>query len=473
VASGGGKQQTGETVGMGTGFLILGGIVGALLTALWFVRHDQMARFFLHYSWYLSYPVGELFRRFGFVHSYPVRLMMEISVMSYHIGEVTAGQLFGVVNRASYYLTPLLILLVGYAIRVHSNITGELNKLHQHRELMEIQSRTNPCIYPVYVLTEYWEKTKQDRPASLNRAEMPDEFAKRHDLIITRTAFEAELDFDKAEKVFAAQVGQAFDLASMPEHHKALAAIFATRIAFRGEVGRDKAQGMLDRINRSCSVPRMLNAAKQKKGKVDYLALAAIFATRIAFRGEVGRDKAQGMLDRINRFCSVPRMLNAAKQKKGKVDYLDAFEFSEVAKEFAPLIKHPEVAEILKFFVHETTFLMRLLNEARRDGKLPPSEFIWLKLVDRPLWYALYGVSNTLIAKGDTEGLGPFGQYWAAMSAMENNRILLKPYMRWCLHGFEKRLFEANMISGRKMMTDKEKKREEEFGRIPDLVSKS
>ncbi|WP_297504942.1 hypothetical protein [Ferrovum sp.] len=422
MASGGGKQQTGETVGMGTGFLILGGIVGALLTALWFVRHDQMARFFLHYSWYLSYPVGELFRRFGFVHSYPVRLMMEISVMSYHIGEVTAGQLFGVVNRASYYLTPLLILLVGYAIRVHSNITGELNKLHQHRELMEIQSRTNPCIYPVYVLTEYWEKTKQDRPASLNRAEMPDEFAKRHDLIITRTAFEAELDFDKAEKVFAAQVGQAFDLASMPEHHKALAAIFATRIAFRGEVGRDKAQGMLDRINRSCSVPRMLNAAKQKKGKVDYL---------------------------------------------------DAFEFSEVAKEFAPLIKHPEVAEILKFFVHEKTFLMRLLNEARRDGKLPPSEFIWLKLVDRPLWYALYGVSNTLIAKGNSEGLGPFGQYWAAMSAMENNRILLKPYMRWCLHGFEKRLFEANMISGRKMMTDKEKKREEEFGRIPDLVSKS
>ena len=422
MASGGGKQQTGETVGMGTGFLILGGIVGALLTALWFVRHDQMARFFLHYSWYLSYPVGELFRRFGFVHSYPVRLMMEISVMSYHIGEVTAGQLFGVVNRASYYLTPLLILLVGYAIRVHSNITGELNKLHQHRELMEIQSRTNPCIYPVYVLTEYWEKTKQDRPASLNRAEMPDEFAKRHDLIITRTAFEAELDFDKAEKVFAAQVGQAFDLASMPEHHKALAAIFATRIAFRGEIGRDKAQGMLDRINRSCSVNRMLNAAKQKKGKADYL---------------------------------------------------DAFEFSEVAKEFAPLIKHPEVAEILKFFVHETTFLMRLLSEARRDGKLPPSEFIWLKLVDRPLWYALYGVSNTLIAKGNSEGLGPFGQYWAAMSAMENNRILLKPYMRWCLHGFEKRLFEANMISGRKMMTDKEKKREEEFGRIPDLVSKS
>ena len=422
MASRGGKQQTGETVGMGTGFLILGGIIGALLTALWFVRHDQMARFFLHYSWYLSYPVGELFRRFGFVHSYPVRLMMEISVMSYHIPEVTAGQLFGVVNRASYYLTPFLVLLVGYAIRVHSNITGELNKLYQHRELMAIQSRTNPCIYPVYILTEYWEKTKQDRPASLNRAEMPDEFAKRHDLVITRTAFEAELDFDKTEKVFAAQVGPAFNLASIAEHRKALAAIFATRIAFRGEGGRDKAAGMLDRINRSCSVQRMLDAASKRNGKVDYL---------------------------------------------------DAFEFSEVAKEFAPLIKHPEIAEILKFFVHETTFLMRLLNEARRDGKLSPSDFIWLKLVDRPLWYALYSVSNTLIAKGYAEGLGPFGQYWAAMSAMENNRILLKPYMYWCLHGFEKRLFEANMISSRQKMTDKEKKREEEFGRIPDLVSKS
>jgi intracellular multiplication protein IcmP len=422
VASGGGKQQTGETVGMGTGFLMLGGIFGALFTALWFVRHDQLARFFLHYSWFLSYPAGELFRHLGFIHSYPVRLMMEISVMSYHIREVTAGQLFGVVNRASYYLVPFLSLLVVYAIRTHSNITSELNKLHQHRALMEIQSRTNPCIYPVYVFTEYWEKTKQDRPASLNRAEMPDEFAKRHNLIITRTAFEAELDFDKAEKVFAEQVGPVFNLASMAEYRKALAAIFATRIAFRGETGREKAASMLDQINKSCSVQRMLDAAAKRNGKVDYL---------------------------------------------------NAFEFSGVAKEFAPLIKNPAIAEILKFFVHETTFLMRLLNEARRDGKLSPSDFIWLKLVDRPLWYALYGVSNTLIAKGYTEGLGPFGQYWSAMSAMENNRILLKPYMYWCLHGFEKRLFEANMISGRKRMTDKEKKREEEFGRIPDLVSKN
>ena len=32
---------------------------------------------------------------------------------------------------------------------------------------------------------------------------------------------------------------------------------------------------------------------------------------------------------------------------------------------------------------------MRLLDEARRGGVLPPALFTWLKGVDRPLWYAL------------------------------------------------------------------------------------
>ena len=39
------------------------------------------------------------------------------------------------------------------------------------------------------------------------------------------------------------------------------------------------------------------------------------------------------------------------------------------------------------------TALMALLNEARRQaGVLAPAQFAWLKLVDRPLWYALHSL---------------------------------------------------------------------------------
>ncbi len=50
-----------------------------------------------------------------------------------------------------------------------------------------------------------------------------------------------------------------------------------------------------------------------------------------------------------------------------------------------------------------TTALMSLLNTARmRSGVLAPAQFAWLKLVDRPLWYALQSLGF------ETEGTGRY-----------------------------------------------------------------
>jgi intracellular multiplication protein IcmP len=49
------------------------------------------------------------------------------------------------------------------------------------------------------------------------------------------------------------------------------------------------------------------------------------------------------------------------------------------------------------------TALMSLLNEARRSaGVLAPGQFVWLKLVDRGLWYALHSLGF------ETEGFGRY-----------------------------------------------------------------
>jgi intracellular multiplication protein IcmP len=49
------------------------------------------------------------------------------------------------------------------------------------------------------------------------------------------------------------------------------------------------------------------------------------------------------------------------------------------------------------------TALMQLLNAARlRSGVLAPGQFAWLKLVDRPLWFALHSLGF------ETEGVGRY-----------------------------------------------------------------
>lgn len=59
--------------------------------------------------------------------------------------------------------------------------------------------------------------------------------------------------------------------------------------------------------------------------------------------------------------------------------------------------------EIMARHAYTTPALMSLLNAARtRHGVLAPAQFAWLKLVDRPLWYALHSLGF------ETEGVGRY-----------------------------------------------------------------
>ena len=67
---------------------------------------------------------------------------------------------------------------------------------------------------------------------------------------------------------------------------------------------------------------------------------------------------------------------------------------------------------------------MSVLNEARlRSGVLAPAQFAFLKLVDRPLWYALHALgfeSDALVSHPHpsfrVEAIGA-GAHWAAERA--------------------------------------------------------
>jgi intracellular multiplication protein IcmP len=89
------------------------------------------------------------------------------------------------------------------------------------------------------------------------------------------------------------------------------------------------------------------------------------------------------------------------------------------------------------------TALMGLLNEARlKAGVLAPAQFVWLKLVDRRLWYALHSLGF------ETEGFGRYlhpnprieaagaRDHWAAERVA--GRPLLKPEIDRALNAARK-----------------------------------
>jgi hypothetical protein len=75
-----------------------------------------------------------------------------------------------------------------------------------------------------------------------------------------------------------------------------------------------------------------------------------------------------------------------------------------------PDLDHPAVQAIIGQHRYTHTMLMRLLEEARRGGVLPPALFTWLKGVDRPLWYALTSLGRRAPF---VEGLGASAHYVA------------------------------------------------------------
>lgn len=118
-------------------------------------------------------------------------------------------------------------------------------------------------------------------------------------------------------------------------------------------------------------------------------ALAAIFMARI----NRDRKSASMILDTLDKTVA-----------QGKPDYRVA---NSVLKKFQNDIK---IQEIMSKHAYRLTVMASLLLAARDDGVVSSSEFLWLKPVDRRLWYMLNCVGRqTPFA----EVAGPFA-HWKA-----------------------------------------------------------
>lgn len=128
-------------------------------------------------------------------------------------------------------------------------------------------------------------------------------------------------------------------------------------------------------------------------------ALAAVFIARM----NRDREGANSILKAIDKSYAA-----------GKIDYSSAK---------AVLAKHKNaesVREIVGRHAYLLTTMASLLEAARLDGVVPCSEFLWLKPVDRRLWYMLNCVGRQTPF---TEVGGPFA-HWKAENSLGRRSLM-------------------------------------------------
>ncbi len=128
-------------------------------------------------------------------------------------------------------------------------------------------------------------------------------------------------------------------------------------------------------------------------------ALAAVFMARM----NRDRESATKILDALDKSCS-----------EGKPDYTAV----------APVLKKYQniesVQEILGKHAYLMTVMASLLQASRSDGVVPSAEFLWLKPIDRRLWYMLNCVGRQTPY---AEVSGPFA-HWRAEQAMGRRSLV-------------------------------------------------
>lgn len=128
-------------------------------------------------------------------------------------------------------------------------------------------------------------------------------------------------------------------------------------------------------------------------------ALAAVFIARM----NRDRNSANLILETLDRTCSA-----------GKPDF-------SVAR---PILKKyentEEVQEIIGRHAYMLTVIASLLEGARQDGVVPSAEFLWLKTIDRRLWYMLNSIGRQTPF---CEVGGPFA-HWKAERAMGRRSLV-------------------------------------------------
>lgn len=119
-----------------------------------------------------------------------------------------------------------------------------------------------------------------------------------------------------------------------------------------------------------------------------------------------------------------------------------SFDANDLEVELAQAaLAHPEVKKVIRNHAHVRNVLAVLLERARQTaGVLACSDFIWLKPVDRTLWYALNQVGRR-VAWPEASGLRAHLRF-----EIRAKRVLNEPHVEYAVVGLKDALYEEGWI---------------------------
>ncbi len=164
-------------------------------------------------------------------------------------------------------------------------------------------------------------------------------------------------------------------------------------------------------------------------------ALFAVFASRVFDTAENAK-KAPSMLDTLNRSCFTG-------QWKGEAGYPD---FTLLDKEVKYYLALPAAQELVASFYYPSTLLYMMHTGALSRGKLPSSNFRWLKGIDRKLWFTLNAVGRRTPC---IESIVQIQNYRWQKLAFDNGCILDEPNIQDSVDSFKQYLQKEGKVSKR------------------------
>lgn len=328
-----GKQGGDQPEGMEP--LYYSGAFIIVLTYVWYNYHAQITGFFIGVRH--SELMAVLFMADG-INFCLEQLMipqLDLSMLLQDIAEHSTqdpaqlhySDLWWFLSKSGVYLAPFDIALAAacsYHLIFRNKIVGFRNvySMHQLRKKEQgnwphTRAASIKNLVKVSIDDPFWGMSEQ-----------PLGFAKKNDLlrrVIRDRKPAVEVDRDKAEEVFALQLGRAWTgLECLKDYEMALFAVFAAKA----------------------------NRASEDADKM---------IRQLAKSGDKGREGLN--------MSGVKQLLQAHVQCK-------------------------EVGLAVSPHAYVYTVMASMLEMARTDGVLASSEFLWLKTIDRPLWYILNTVGR-------------------------------------------------------------------------------
>lgn len=388
-------------------------IIALLMFIAWFLRE------------YVVYGVMELARWKAFISSLVIP-DERMAIAAEGIGrlnwsdykEMTYEEAFQIANFSGRYVGWLVAALIGFgALRLATRTPiARFRRNMTMKKLLEQKALKFPAVRPIVGLDI--EKKPMDRGPW--------------------ASMRSSIDFCMVEKLIYGLPGGVEDT---PENRR-----FLKGISWRDVDRSHVSEYRLDREKAKVAFERQLGIPIVQEGIINipawrswpkhYKALIAVFLLRGFPKTPDDRERSDRLLVQFNDSFYYPNY-----RKTGKPEIvLDDLNTEGVEDVLAGYLDNPggnqrELVNILRSHAYLTTLMFKLLHSARKRGILTTADFIWLRPIDRTLWYLLNGAGRRT---APTEAAGPWAHYevedmlgthcvtpevWEAVLALERDLV--------------------------------------------------